>query len=144
MTVVMVYDKRYMCLFKTLVTHRHVTTTILIVHTLFHSFNKLYKKLYIIFKVKIYNILHTCSEAWESTSLCFQTHPIHDTARYHKELTSMMQTWLMNKAACPSAVKQEPDNTLNLVDVDFWLWYQKVTLDGMALLLLDLFYLCSI
>ena len=40
-----------------------------------------------------------------------------------KELTSMMQTWLMNKAACPPAVRQEPDNTLNLPDVDFWLWY---------------------
>ena len=40
-----------------------------------------------------------------------------------KELTSMMQTWLMNKAACPPVVRQEPDNTLNLLDVDFWLWY---------------------
>ena len=42
-----------------------------------------------------------------------------------KELTSMMQTWLMNEAACPPAVRQEPDNTLNLLDVDFWLWYWK-------------------
>ena len=49
-----------------------------------------------------------------------------------KELTSMMQTWLMNKAACPPAVRQEPDNALNLQDVDFWLWYQKVTPKGMA------------
>ena len=40
-----------------------------------------------------------------------------------KELTSMMQTWLMTKAACPPAVRQEPDNTLNLLDIDFWLWY---------------------
>ena len=40
-----------------------------------------------------------------------------------KELTSMMQTCLMNEAACPPTVKQEPDNTLNLLDVDFWLWY---------------------
>ena len=40
-----------------------------------------------------------------------------------KELTSMMQTWLMNEAACPPAASQEPDNTLNLLDVDFWLWY---------------------
>ena len=36
-----------------------------------------------------------------------------------KELTSMMQTWLMNEAACPPAVRKEPDNTLNLLDVDF-------------------------
>ena len=43
-----------------------------------------------------------------------------------------MQTWLMNEAACPPAVRQEPDNTLNLLDVDFWLWYWKVTPKGMA------------
>ena len=49
-----------------------------------------------------------------------------------KELTSMMQTWLMNEAVCPPAVRQEPDNTLNLLDVDFWLWYQNVTPKGMA------------
>ena len=49
-----------------------------------------------------------------------------------KELTSMMQTWLMNEAACPPAVRQEPDNTLNLLDVNFWLRYQKVTPKGMA------------
>ena len=49
-----------------------------------------------------------------------------------KELTSMMQTWLMNEAVCPPAVRQEPDNTLNLLDVNFWLWYQKVTPKGMA------------
>ena len=40
-----------------------------------------------------------------------------------KELTSMMQTWLMNKAVFPPAVRQEPDNTLNILDVDLWLWY---------------------
>ena len=40
-----------------------------------------------------------------------------------KELTSMMQTWLMNETVCPPAVRQEPDNTLNLLDIDFWLWY---------------------
>ena len=44
----------------------------------------------------------------------------------------MMQTWLMNEAASPPAVRQEPDNTLHLLDVDFWLWYQKVTPKGMA------------
>ena len=48
------------------------------------------------------------------------------------ELTSMMQTWLMNEAACPPAVRQESDNTLNLRDVDFWLWHRKVTPKGMA------------
>ena len=38
-----------------------------------------------------------------------------------KELTSMMQTWLMNEAVCPLVVRKEPDNTLNLLDIDFWL-----------------------
>ena len=38
----------------------------------------------------------------------------------------------MNEAACPPTVRQEPDNTLNLLDVDFWLWYWKVTPKGMA------------
>ena len=38
----------------------------------------------------------------------------------------------MNKAACPPAIRQESDNTLNLLDIDFWLWYQKVTPKGMA------------
>ena len=49
-----------------------------------------------------------------------------------KELPSVMQTWLMNEAVCPPAVRQEPDNTLNLLNVDFWLWYQKVTPKGMT------------
>ena len=33
MTVVTVYDKRYICLSKTMVTHMRVTINILIVHT---------------------------------------------------------------------------------------------------------------
>ena len=38
----------------------------------------------------------------------------------------------MNEAACPPAVRLLPDNALNLLDIDFWLWYQKVTPKGMA------------
>ena len=49
-----------------------------------------------------------------------------------KELTSVMQTRLMNEAVFPPSVRQEPDNTLNLLDVDLWLWYWKVTPKGMA------------
>ena len=37
-----------------------------------------------------------------------------------------------NKAACPPAIRQGPDNMLNLLDVDFWLWYRKVTPKGIA------------
>ena len=38
----------------------------------------------------------------------------------------------MNEAVCPPAVRQEPDNMLNLLDIDFWLWYRKVTPKGIA------------
>ena len=38
----------------------------------------------------------------------------------------------MNEAACPPAVRQEHDNTLSLLDVDFCLWHQKVTPQSMA------------
>ena len=69
---------------------------------------------------KIYDILHS------------RPAPFVIPSGIAKELTSMMQTWLMNEAACPPAVRQEPDNTLNLLDVDFWLWYRKVTPKGMA------------
>ena len=49
-----------------------------------------------------------------------------------KYSTLFTQTWLMNEVACPPVVRQEPDNTLNLLDIDFWLWYRKVTPKGMA------------
>ena len=58
MTVVMCYDKRYSCLSKTTVTCRHVTITILIVCIQTHPFNKICKEIYIILKIKIYDILH--------------------------------------------------------------------------------------
>ena len=53
MTVVMVYDKRYSCLDKTMVTCRHVTITILTVHIKHYLFNKIYE-IYIISKINIY------------------------------------------------------------------------------------------
>ena len=54
------------------------------------------------------------------------------TASERKRGHPLTQTWLMNKVACPPGIRQEPDNTLNLADIDFWLWYQKVTPKGMA------------
>ena len=32
-----------------------------------------------------------------------------------KELTSMMQTWLMNEAPCPPAIRQEPDKDAKIL-----------------------------
>ena len=73
------------------------------------------------------NMKHKKAQAHASKPPPFMTHP-----GIMKELTSMMQTWLMNDAACPPAVRQESNNTLNLLDIDFWLWYWKVTPKGMA------------
>ena len=80
---------------------------------------------------RAHNII-ACSEAQEGTSSSSKPAPFMIQPGIAKELTSMIQTWLMNEAVCPLAVRQEPDNTLNLLDVDFWLWYQKVTPKGMA------------
>ena len=74
----------------------------------------------------LHDLKHEMAQAHASKPTPFLPHGIA------KEITSMMQTWLMNEAACPPAVRQEPDNTLILLDVDFWLWYQKVTTKGMA------------
>ena len=39
-----------------------------------------------------------------------------------KGLADMMQVWILNEFACPPAVTQLPDSTLNLHDVDFYIW----------------------
>ena len=38
-----------------------------------------------------------------------------------KELADAMQVWTLNESACPEAVRQFPDHTLHLHDVDFLL-----------------------
>ena len=78
-------------------------------------------------RIILYALKHEKAQACAS-----QPAPFMILSGIMKELTSMMQTWLMNEAACPPAIRKEPDNTLNLLDVDFWLWYQKVMPKGMA------------
>ena len=36
-----------------------------------------------------------------------------------KELADAMQVWTLNESACPPAIRQLPDCTLHLHDVDF-------------------------
>ena len=75
----------------------------------------------------------SCALKHEKAQACAsQPTPFMIPSGIAKELTSMMQSWLMNEAVCPPTVRQEPDNTLNLLDGNFWLWYQKVTPKGMA------------
>ena len=38
-----------------------------------------------------------------------------------KELADMMQVWILNKSACPPAVRQLLEGTLNLHDVDLYI-----------------------
>ena len=38
-----------------------------------------------------------------------------------KELADTMQSWILNESMCPPAVRQLPNSTLNLHDVDFYI-----------------------
>ena len=44
-----------------------------------------------------------------------------------KELADIMQAWILNEFACPPAMRQLPDGTLNLHDVDFYSWMKKIS-----------------
>ena len=44
-----------------------------------------------------------------------------------KELADTMQAWILNEFACLPAVRQLPDGTLNLHDVDFYIWMKKIS-----------------
>ena len=44
-----------------------------------------------------------------------------------KELTDIMQAWILNEFTCPPAMRQLPDGTLNLHDVDFYIWMKKIS-----------------
>ena len=44
-----------------------------------------------------------------------------------KELADVMQVWTLNESACPLVVRQLPDHTLHLHDVDFYIWLKKIS-----------------
>ena len=44
-----------------------------------------------------------------------------------KELADVMQVWTLNESACPPVVRQLPDCTLHLHDVDFYIWLRKIS-----------------
>ena len=44
-----------------------------------------------------------------------------------KELADAMQVWTINKSTCPPAVRQLPDHTLHLHDVDFYIWLKNIS-----------------
>ena len=43
-----------------------------------------------------------------------------------KELADTMQVWTLNESACPPAIRQLPDCTLHLHDVDIYIWLKKI------------------
>ena len=44
-----------------------------------------------------------------------------------KELADAMQVWTLNESACPPAVRQLPDRTLHLHNVDFYIWLKNIS-----------------
>ena len=38
-----------------------------------------------------------------------------------------MQVWTLNESACPPAIRQLPDRTLHLYDVDFYIWLKNTS-----------------
>ena len=44
-----------------------------------------------------------------------------------KELADIMQAWILNEFASPPAVRQLPDGTLNLHDIDFYIWMKEIS-----------------
>ena len=45
-----------------------------------------------------------------------------------KELADAMQVWTFNESACPLMIRQMPDQTLHLHNVDFDIWLRKILL----------------
>ena len=45
-----------------------------------------------------------------------------------KELADVMQVWTLNESACPPVVRQLPDHTRHLHNVDFYIWLRKISL----------------
>ena len=44
-----------------------------------------------------------------------------------KDLAEIMQVWIQIKSACPPAVKQSPDGSINLPDVDLYIWMKNIS-----------------
>ena len=44
-----------------------------------------------------------------------------------KELADTMQVWTLNESACPPVIRQLPDRTLHLHNVDFYIWLKKIS-----------------
>ena len=42
------------------------------------------------------------------------------------ELADAMQVWTLNESMCPPAVRQFPDCTLHLHNVDFYIWLKNI------------------
>ena len=57
---------------------------------------------------------------------------LKNTTQYCKRINQYDADLVNERGSVFPAVRQEPDNTLNLLAVDFWLWYWKVTPKGMV------------
>ena len=44
-----------------------------------------------------------------------------------KELADTMQAWILNESMCSPAMRQLPNGTLNLLDIDFYTWMKNIS-----------------
>ena len=51
-------------------------------------------------------------------------------------MRSMLSSWQHNPEGVPTAIQQEDDESLNLSDVDIWMWFKLITLSGSPYFLL--------
>ena len=67
------------------------------------------------------HVIVTCMTKHEKKQNCAKaTPPFMIQQGIMKELADIMQAWFLNEFICPPAVRQLPDGTLNLRDIDFY------------------------
>ena len=68
-----------------------------------------------------------CMNKHEKALACANTTPpFMIPTSITKELADAMQVWTINESTCPPAVRQLPDRTLHLHDVDFYICLKKI------------------
>ena len=68
-------------------------------------------------------IMQQLHEAYQSKKpMCFEIR--EDTP---DNMRSMLSSWQHNPEGVPTAISQEDDKSLNLSDVDIWMWLKLIT-----------------
>ena len=77
------------------------------------------------------HVIINCMNKHEKALACANTTPpFMILTSIAKELADTMQVWIINESACPPAVRQLPDHTLHLHNVDFYIWLKNISPKG--------------